>query len=434
MKTLPAFLFFILFGSAAEICWSKILRLDDILERAAQANPEIKTLLARADVTLAQSQQQRSIETPQFGFGALFPVESPHSRTAFDMRVSQNIDGFFSLPARIRAANAYKESQHCFTLWEVLKILANVKSAYYRYQSSLEMKALWQSNLEAANAIATLAHEQKRADNISALDEAQHRLFEKMASLEYARIENQTTQFRIALSKLAGLTSEDPSWSIDEHLPRIPAALPSNEDLKQKAFAQQIQLLGYRGQVEAKRLELRASHIQLLPRLNLGVSAEFDPEGNRGIGPFIEFGFPFLGKAQADMRKAEADLKTSRFALEAIQKQLPYEIDELLQRLTLAHQTSDLYQQEIFPLQERMIKESLKHYNFMLLGSYKLLEAKQNAIKAQQDERQARLDYWLANTELELLLGTTSSNFNDAHDSHCELPKEAGRQLDLNDR
>lgn len=56
-------------------------------------------------------------------------------------------------------------------------------------------------------------------------------------------------------------------------------------------------------------------------------------------------------------------------------------------------------------MQERILSESLKHYNYMLLGNYQLLQAKQNQINAKRDSIQALLDYWIAHAELENLVG-----------------------------
>ncbi len=62
----------------------------------------------------------------------------------------------------------------------------------------------------------------------------------------------------------------------------------------------------------------------------------------------------------------------------------------------------------LLPLHERIVAETLKFYNGMLLGVYDLLLARQNQLNAQQDYIEAVKSYWLAKADLEHAVGGSS--------------------------
>ena len=68
------------------------------------------------------------------------------------------------------------------------------------------------------------------------------------------------------------------------------------------------------------------------------------------------------------------------------------------------------YYAVVVPLQRRILALGVQQYNFMLLGPFDLLRAKQDEIAASRRLIEAKRDYWIARAELDRALGHTSSD------------------------
>jgi cobalt-zinc-cadmium efflux system outer membrane protein len=383
----------------------KTLSFQDVIDVAMTHNPSMKAKLAQLDVSLARADQVAVFETPVFELGALFPINSPNAHNDLDVRLTQNVDSLFSLPARLAGAKALVAYGKLALKSEVSRLLTDITIAYYKYQASQELKSLLESNLEAASAMLELSQGQLKAGNVNVLEESEHSTSQKMAKLELMRADNAMKQARLELAKLTGLSIAEHEWTVTPQLMKVAKSTASLEDTIRKGLAEQAELRALRSAVAADRSLASVSKLHLLPVFKIGVQASFDLQGNRGIGPYVEMGMPFAPQALANWRRANADLKASQARARAAEYSAAFEIEQVLQKLDLARQTVALYEDEVLPIADRGIRESLKHYNYALLGGYKLLGAKQSQLKAKQEELQARLDYWVASAELDLLTG-----------------------------
>lgn len=385
--------------------FKKPLGLKQILWIALNRNPVLKAKLAEAQITVAEMRQLGLVESPEIEFLSHVPVGSPGFRTEYGVGVNQNLIDLIKLPSRKKIGRAEYESKKWEIAFDILQILTEVKNAYYQYQATIQLKAFWQSNLTAAQSAASLAEEQKKAGNISALDEAQHIAFLKTAQLEYLKSANEVKQARTLLAKQTGIPAENASWKIVEKLSPLPSQDPKLEKLKEWARIHRPDLLAQKYKIESKQYGVQLAKRAYLPQLTLGVHFDRDPEGNKGLGPELAFGLPLLGHRKVGIQKAQAELNASQQVLSAMEKNIPYDLEQLYQQLLLARQTVRFYQGQVLPVQARILEESLKHYNYMLLSNYQLLQSKQNQINAKREYIQALRDYWVAYAELENIVG-----------------------------
>ena len=388
-------------GFAAE----KTLDLQQILALALTQSPSVKAKLAEAEISQAQMQQLGLIESPQLGGGVLFPINSPRAQVGYEVRLTFNLMDLIQLPARKKFGQAEYEKRKWEIASDVLQILTTIKISYYEYQALLQLKMLWKSSLDTVKSMSDLSSAQRKAGNISELENAQQLAFTKMAQLELSKVENQIKQERIELAKWAGLDVHESSWEIMARLPALPGHLPELEALKEQAQKYRPYTLAHRKKVESSKRSVELARLGVFPRINLGVSSEWDVEGNWGIGPVLQFGIPFLGHQSANLRKARAELNANQLELSAVEQNTPNDLERFYEQLSLSSQMVRFYQSDVLPLQERILKESLKHYNYMLIGNFQLLMNKQNQIHAQKESILELKNYWIANAELENLTG-----------------------------
>ena len=73
--------------------------------------------------------------------------------------------------------------------------------------------------------------------------------------------------------------------------------------------------------------------------------------------------------------------------------------------MALARSRVAYYRDVVLPRRSRINELSQRNYNFMLLGPYQLIMAKQNEINAQGEYVESLKDYWINHAELQRALG-----------------------------
>lgn len=389
----------------ASLLSKKKLNMSDALNLTRDYNAEFKARLSELPLVAAEAKVSTLPQSPQLDWAMRVPVDSPESRVAHDLSLTQDVMDLVQRPLRRQIGQQNYQSKQWEVRSDLFKIASQVKMAYFRYQAALQLGSFYKKMLSAAQASAQLAAGQKEAGNISELDEAQNKTLLKMTELESKKNSYELMQARVALAKAIGISVEE-SWQIASKLPALPERDPPLASLKQWAQKNHPNLMASRQEIKAGQSQIDLAKRKILPRLDVGVDAEWDAEGSFGVGPKIGMGLPLFGHRKAAVTKAQAELSVSEQKLAALQQGLSYDLDEVYQRLKAAREIFTFYRKQVLPLQQNILDESLKHYNYMLLGNYELLQAKQNQLVAHKNMIEAQRDYWIAYAELEAIAGT----------------------------
>ena len=131
-----------------------------------------------------------------------------------------------------------------------------------------------------------------------------------------------------------------------------------------------------------------------------------EQEGSRSfVGPKLAVDLPLdLGWNAA--AKADAEKSAAEHRLAGLQDKLAAQMKAAGARMAMARKTIAYYRDEVLPLREKVLDETLKQYNFMLIGVYQILQAKQNEYLARRGLLEAQRAYWMSHVELERMLGT----------------------------
>jgi cobalt-zinc-cadmium efflux system outer membrane protein len=65
----------------------------------------------------------------------------------------------------------------------------------------------------------------------------------------------------------------------------------------------------------------------------------------------------------------------------------------------------DHYRSTVLPLREQIVDLTLKNYNYMLMGAFDLLIAKQQEYESYQKYLEAVRDYWIIRADIQRSLG-----------------------------
>ncbi len=379
------------------------LTLDRAVRIAALNNRSLQATLEELGIARADLIQAGLITNPIFSGHARFPDVAGKANVEF--AVTESVLDTLFIPLRRKLAGAQFEQAKLRVGDAVLSLMAKVKATYYTAQAAGQIQGMRRSVLQAAEAAAQLAERQHQAGNISALDLANQQAFYQQAQLELMQSEAQAKIARERLNQMLGVSATEASWQLAAHLPELPPTDPSLEGLEATALSQRLDLAAAQKEIEIQRRNVSMARFGLLPVSGLGVSTETESGGDRVTGPTWEVAVPVLDWNQAARARATAQLQQSQHRLAALENDIRSEVRTGHDQLLAARQATERYRDAIIPLRVRILEETQRHYNYMLLGAYDLLLAKQNEIIARREYIEALRDYWITRSELERAIG-----------------------------
>jgi cobalt-zinc-cadmium efflux system outer membrane protein len=81
------------------------------------------------------------------------------------------------------------------------------------------------------------------------------------------------------------------------------------------------------------------------------------------------------------------------------------EVRSFRNRLIMQRNLIDHYRRSVLPLREQIVDLTLKNYNYMLIGAFDLLMAKQQEFEAYRKYVETLRDYWIVRADMQRSLG-----------------------------
>jgi outer membrane protein TolC len=251
-----------------------------------------------------------------------------------------------------------------------------------------------------------LYQRQHAAGNVSQRDVLIHQSFAMETVNEWSIAQDAATSARERLNRLMGLKSEEMNWKFPEKMPAMPKFAPVSADIEKLGLSQRLDL-----QVMQKESEAMAAGLKLtrdsrwINVFDLGVETERATGERRITGPTLKLELPIFDQKQAQVSRQEALYRQSEVRLYEAAVNAQSEIRESLQRLQNAESRVKQARDELIPLRGKLVEETTRYYNGMLLGVYDLLADVRAQIYAVQSKMNAERDCWVALADLQLALG-----------------------------
>lgn len=380
------------------------LTVQEAVAIAMLNNRDLRAVLSRAEVARAELVQAGLLENPVFGISILDGAPG----TQIEYSLFMDFLNMFTLSARKRLAARELERARLEVAQAVLDLAAEVKHSYYTLLAHRQMLALYDQVLDATDAAAELARRQYVAGNLSLRALSLHQTFFAQAALEAARAESRYASDREKINRLLGLWGLETEWQLPSKLPDPPHGLPSVADLERQALTMRLDLAVRQSQVQVAHTTLGyARQMRWLSLFGLGFTVERDVDGNYTRGPDLVIGLPFFNRSQGSIARLEAELLAAENQYAQMAIDVRAQVREADERLSAVHDMLAHFHEAILPLADRVLDETLKFYNGMLVDVYDLLNAKESQINAVRDYIGTWRDFWIAWTDLERAVGTT---------------------------
>ena len=225
------------------------------------------------------------------------------------------------------------------------------------------------------------------------------------AKLEAARAAVEARTQRLALLRTIGV-GQDPAWTLPDTLPKPVPPQADEAALLELAQRQRADLDGARREVALLDDALRvARRWRLLGEVRIGGEREREASGEVLTGPTLELALPIFDQGQAGIARAAARLESSRAALRELELAVGDDVRTALDRWTTAALAVEEYEKTLVPAQQAIVAQQQLRQNFMLVGQFELLLAKQQEYDAWQGYLEAIRDYWIARTDLDRAIG-----------------------------
>jgi cobalt-zinc-cadmium efflux system outer membrane protein len=389
--------------------------LDKILENeltAASAiqiallnNARLQARYEELGISQAELIQAGLLKNPTVFGSVRFPANSPGA-TELEFGLLQNFLNLLMLPARQKIAAAQFEQVKAEVAHDVLQVAAETERAYYEALGAINTKNLRFSVMEAAQASYDFAARLHGAGNISDLSLSIERSSFEEARIALAESENRLRMAREKLTKLMGLWGERTKWRIPDQLPDIPPNEASLDQLETLAIQNRLDLEAARKRIDTLAQSLGTSIAwRWLGDAEAGVSAERDTDRHWVVGPELALELPIFDQHQARISRGEAMLRREINQLTALAVDIRSEVRELRDKLIMQRYLIDHYKRVILPLKQRIVSLTLQKYNYMLVGTFDLLTAKQQEFNALAKYLEAVRDYWVIRADLGRALG-----------------------------
>ncbi len=285
----------------------------------------------------------------------------------------------------------------------VLGHAADTRRAFFAVQTA-------QANadvMQRASANALAAYESARllreAGNVPAVD-----LLAEQARYEQVRLDVLTTEADVQVQRAhfaerLGVWGERASFEIADGLPDVPAVSPA-DDLVERAVASNLALAAARHDVVAAARVAGAARPQaLVPALEVGAEAERE-DGHWEVGPDVSVALPIFDAGQARVAQARSNLRRAQAEYHALGVSVRAQAQAVQVRLAATQQAARHYREVVLPLRVRVVQATLRQYNAMQVGVFGLLQAQADELAATRAYLDARLAYWNARADADLLL------------------------------
>lgn len=395
------------------------LSADRALGIALLKSPRLRVSYAQLGLAQADWLDASRLSNPVLSFSAL-ESNATGERTSLGYGLVQNFTDLLFLRSRSRMAGHGRDQAEAEAAAAIQNLAADVLARYYEAVGAAQTAQMRGVIAHAASASAELAQRFKDAGNINALALAREQAAAHRAQLEHESAEADARSAALALNEAMGL-SPPLVWTLDTRLPLPIEETLSADALVASAMEQRLDLIARQREIEAIDGALAlARTLRWVPFVEVGIEGEREGDGARLLGPTVALEIPLFGKRQSAVLRLQARREQAVAEADAVRAAVANGVATAVVRVQSAQARVQQFREGLVPQSEAVVARMQELQNYMLVGQFELLLARQEAYQAYAGYLDTLRDYWLARVALQRALGAA-------------LPGETPRQAPLSD-
>lgn len=380
------------------------LTADDVVRIALANNRRIQSRYEALDMAATRRLSARLLKNPEAGGSVIFSEDDP-DKDIVELEAEIDALHMILLPKKKRiGASEYRETR-MEVARDVRTLAYETRIAYYRLLASMKKLKLQKDATYASDASSEMAKRLRDAGNIKELEKLNRQAGKELSRLNIMAAELKVTEDREALNVLMGLDRTYTGWKVsDTKMPPVDR-VASPEEASEQALKNSLQLAMIKEQIQVAAHKLGIARIEsVIPRIHLGVVAEREGDGTWFTGPRLTVEIPVFDFGQARRPAAKAEIKRLQHEYAATSIEISAAARKAVEQARTANSRVKLYNEKLLPLRRKITKQTQLQYNAMQLGVFRLLETKKQEIAAESRYINERLNYWIAQTELQQIL------------------------------
>jgi outer membrane protein, heavy metal efflux system len=377
---------------------------DDAVQIALLRNRGLQASYEEIGISQADLVQAGLLQNPVFSGRVRW--SDAGGKPDIELGLAQNFLSLLFLPARTQVATAKFEAVKARVANEVLDLAAETREAFLHYAGAMQLAEVLRRSAEGAQVSVDLSKRMLDAGNVSELAYAREQAAFESARIELARAEAEAASAREKVTRLMGLAGTDAAWRAIPKLPDLPAERLPFDRLEALAIERNLKLAAAKAEAQGLAQTLGYTRsFAWLDQIEIGIDTEKESSGDRLTGPSVGLPIPLFSTGQAERARAASELRQAEQRLLQQAVDLRSQVREQRERLIRTRALAEQYAKVVIPLQRRIVDLGLQQYNYMLIGVFDVLAAKQNEIAAYRSYVEAVRDHWIARTELDRALG-----------------------------
>jgi outer membrane protein, heavy metal efflux system len=383
------------------------LSADTAVQLALINNPRVRAEGARLGIAAAGVYEAGRLANPVISASRLYPVTNAEGQSAQStLGIAINFVNLLFLPANQRFADAQFEATKLAVAASVVGLATEVESAWYAALGADQLAQMRELAERLQRASAELAQRYFDAGNISLRDLAMEQAAASQAALVATTARARAVEARSTLNRLMGLTAGQGHWTFAQKLAEPLPNEDSVADLQELAVRNRLDVASLRrnAQALADRYGL-TRHTRLVNGIEIGAIRERDFDRAIHVGPTLSLELPLFNWGSGRVAAARAALDQAEAELDARVLDVSNEVELAAAKVQAASGLSTLYKTALVPQRETVVTEAQKEQNYMLIGVFDLILAKQQAFDAYAGYIEAVRDYWIARSGLSRAVG-----------------------------
>lgn len=386
---------------------SRPLSAETAVQLALINNPDVRRETARLGFAAAEVYDAGRLASPMFSLTRLTGDSSAGANVPqLTLGLAFNFANLLFLPANSRFAGAQFEAAKLDVAAVAMDLAAEVESAWYEAVGADQLAQMRDAAARAQRASADLAQRFFDAGNISARELAMEKAAASQAVLAAISARAQAVESRAALNRLMGLSAAQSQWTLDA---RLAEPLPKEDEvaaLQKLALESRLDLAGLRRTAEAiaDRFGFERS-TRLVNGIEIGAERERDFDGALDAGPTLALELPLFNWGGGRVAAARAALDQAEAELDGRVLDVSNQVQLAAAKVQATRALAKEFKSALIPQQEAVVAQMQLEQNYMLIGIFELILAKQQEYEAYAGYIEAVRDYWTARTELARAVG-----------------------------
>lgn len=384
-------------------------------------NPALRTEYARLGLAQADVLEASRLSNPTLSLAALHPQRSGEV-LRIDYGLVQNFTDLLFLHSRQRLAGEALQRVRLEAGSRIQALAFEVDAARLRLAAALRSAAMRARAAQAAETSAALAQRFHDAGNLDTLALRREQVAATQTRLDADVATSEAESARNALQRLLGLR-DDEAWQVDRSLPLPGDGETALAEWQRQAASQRLDLAALRRDLdviaEAGRLQTRW---RWLPLLEVGVQGERDSDGTHLIGPSLALQLPLFNRGEGARARLQALDQQARAQLATQELTTASEVRDAFVRMQAARRRIVRYRETLLPQREDVVSQLQMQQNYMLIGQFEVLQARQQQFEGYQAYLDALRDYGLARIELARAAGAALPDEAPVTATDTDLP------------